>query len=106
MKNVPWRMILILALLVFVALFSGFNLNPVDISIGFYVFKGIPLFLALIAAFIAGALLMVPFTVLKRKSKKLPSTQTADDSNMSRRSRRKKEKAQEATTPPETVSEE
>jgi uncharacterized integral membrane protein len=63
-----------LTILVLVALFSGFNLNPTDVSVGFYVFKNVPLFLTLIISFIAGALLMLPFTfkfgLKKRKPKR------------------------------------
>ena len=59
----PWRLIVILIILVLVALFSGFNHTPVSISVGFHVFEKVPLFLALIIAFILGALIMVPFTI-------------------------------------------
>jgi uncharacterized integral membrane protein len=63
MRNVPWRLVLLLMLLVVVTVFAGFNLDRVDVSVGFHVFQGIPLFLALIVSFIAGALLMLPFTL-------------------------------------------
>jgi uncharacterized integral membrane protein len=67
MKNVPWRLLLLLALLVVVAVFAGFNLDRVNVSVGFYVFEDIPLFLALIVAFIAGSLLMLPFGLRRGK---------------------------------------
>jgi uncharacterized integral membrane protein len=74
MKNVPWRLVLLLALLVVVAVFAGFNLDPVSISVGFYVFEDVPLFLSLIVAFFAGALLMLPFALLRRRQKRKPQT--------------------------------
>ncbi len=69
---IPWRMIIALLVLVLVALFSGFNLAPVSISVGFYTFEQIPLFLALIAAFILGALVVLPFSMrgLPRQAKR------------------------------------
>ena len=73
MKNVPWRLLLLLGLLVVVAIFAGFNLDRVNVSLGFYVFEGIPLFLALIVAFMAGALVMLPFTLLKKRRRQEPS---------------------------------
>ena len=69
----PWRMIIVLLVLLIVVIFSGFNLNLVDISIVFYEFKNVPLFLPLISAFIVGALVMIPFTatgLLKAGKKK------------------------------------
>ena len=108
MKNVPWRMILILALLILVALFSGFNLNPVDISIGFHVFTDVPLFLALIASFIVGAVVVVPFTILKRSAKKLPAGDESNQINKPKKTRKRRAKEEEAVPPSsqETVSEE
>ncbi len=79
---IPWRMIIALLVLVLVALFSGFNLAPVSISVGFYTFEQIPLFLALIAAFILGALVVLPFSMRgfakasKKKKEKLNQAQT------------------------------
>ncbi len=59
----PWRLLIALVILVLVALFATFNLNKVDVSVGFYIFKEIPLFLALMFSFILGALVMLPFAV-------------------------------------------
>ena len=79
---IPWRMIIALLVLVLVALFSGNNLDTVSISVGFYTFPPIPLFLALIAAFILGALVVLPFSIRgfakasKKKKEKLDRAQT------------------------------
>ena len=69
MKGFPWRVVFALILLVLVALFSGFNLAAVDISVGFHTFTGVPLFLALFIAFIAGALITLPFAFTRRRRK-------------------------------------
>ena len=108
MKSVPWRMILVLVLLVLVALFSGFNLIPVNISIGFHVFTGVPLFLALLASFIAGAIVMVPFAILQKRPKKVPLPGESDLTGKPKKIRKKSLKAGETTPQPpeETVSEE
>ena len=67
----PWRLIVFLIVLVLVAFFAGFNISPIKISVGFYEFKEVPLFLALIIAFILGALVMLPFKLMHlRKGKK------------------------------------
>ena len=66
----PWKMILVIAVIFVVAVFAGFNLNQTTISVGFYVFENVPVFLALIIAFILGALVMLPFTLKMKVSKK------------------------------------
>jgi uncharacterized integral membrane protein len=60
----PWRMIGLVLLLVLVAAFATLNLsNRTDISLGLHVFREVPIFLSLLVAFLAGILVMVPFTV-------------------------------------------
>jgi hypothetical protein len=56
--------------MILITFFAGFNLQPISISVGLYIFKDIPLFLALIFFFILGAMIMVPFTILGKVSKK------------------------------------
>ena len=76
----PWRLLIVLVILVLVALFATFNLNRVDVSVGFHIFKEIPLFLALMFSFILGALLMLPFAVRgMRRVKKAEKVQKAED---------------------------
>jgi uncharacterized integral membrane protein len=69
----PWKMIGFLIVLVLVAFFASFNMNHrADISLGFYIYKDVPIFLSLLIAFLAGAVLIIPFTIgasLRKKSK-------------------------------------
>lgn len=71
----PWKMIGFILILVLVALFASLNLtNRSDINLGFYVFKEVPIFLSLLIAFLAGAVITIPFTfrasARKKKAKK------------------------------------
>lgn len=71
----PWKMIGLIVLLVLFAAFATLNIsNRADISLGFYVFKEVPVFLSLLVAFLAGTVAMIPFTfgpsVRKLKVKK------------------------------------
>ena len=69
----PWKMIGFLFVLVLVAFFASLNMSHrADISLGFYIFKDVPIFLSLLIAFLAGAVLIIPFTIgasLRKKSK-------------------------------------
>ena len=59
----PWKMIGLIVLLVLFAAFATLNIsNRADISLGFYVFKEVPVFLSLLVAFLAGTVAMIPFT--------------------------------------------
>jgi len=76
----PWRLLIVLVILVLAALFAAFNLHRVDVSVGFYIFKEIPLFLALMISFILGALLMLPFAVRRmRRGKKAEKIQKIEE---------------------------
>ncbi len=69
----PWKLIGFILILVLVALFASFNLtNRADINLGFHVFESVPIFLSLFIAFLAGVMLMIPFTIgpASRKKKK------------------------------------
>jgi uncharacterized integral membrane protein len=66
----PWRMIILLLVIVLFATFAGFNLDPIKISVGFYQFENIPTFFALVIAFIFGTLIMLPFTLKAFRGKK------------------------------------
>lgn len=69
----PWKMIGFLVVLVLVAIFASLNMNHrADISLGLYIFKDVPIFLSLLIAFLAGAVLIIPFTIgasLRKKNK-------------------------------------
>lgn len=62
------RLIGFLIILIIFAVFSAFNLsNRSDISLAFYTFKNVPIFLSLLVSFILGALFVLPFTMFKKK---------------------------------------
>jgi uncharacterized integral membrane protein len=67
MKRFPWRLVFVLVVLVLASVFASLNRQAVDVSVVFYVFKSVPLFLALIFAFIAGALCVLPFALAPRR---------------------------------------
>ena len=95
----PWRMIGMLVLLGLVAGFATLNLeHRSDISFGFYEFSQIPVFLSLLVAFILGAVLMLPFTLGRRRRKKKAE---ASPVKPDRKGKRRDKLAQEALPPPE-----
>jgi hypothetical protein len=60
----PWKLVLFLTSLVLAAFFIGFNLeNRCDVSLVFYTFKDVPIFVSLLFAFVAGSLAVIPFLV-------------------------------------------
>ncbi|MCD6123280.1 MAG: LapA family protein [Spirochaetales bacterium] len=62
------RLIGFLIILIIFAVFTAFNLsNRSDVSIAFYTFKNVPIFLSLLVSFILGALFVLPFTLFKKK---------------------------------------
>ncbi len=67
MKKFPWRLVFGLIVLVFAAVFASLNTLPVDVKLVVYEFRGVPLFLALIFAFILGALCVLPFALARRR---------------------------------------
>lgn len=63
-----YRLIGFLIILIVFAVFSAFNLsNKSDISLAFYTFKSVPIFLSLLVSFILGTLFVLPFTLFRRK---------------------------------------
>ena len=76
----PWKMIGFITILVLVAAFASLNLsNRTDISVGFYSFKDVPVFLSLLIAFLAGAVVMVPFTFGPSARKKRKKKEEAEE---------------------------
>lgn len=66
-------MIGLVVLLVLVAAFATLNLsNRTDISLGVHVFRDVPIFLSLLVAFLAGILVMVPFTIGRGRRRRQP----------------------------------
>ena len=67
----PVKLIGTIILLILVTIFAGVNLdNKCDITFIFYTFKDIPVFMTVIISFAIGAVLMLPFTLGRKKSKK------------------------------------
>ena len=67
----PWRLIGFILCIVFVTVFIGFNLdNSCNISFGFYELKDVPIFFSLMASFLLGVMVVPPFTLVKKQSKK------------------------------------
>ena len=67
----PWRLIGFILCIVFVTVFIGFNLdNSCNISFGFYELKDVPIFFSLMASFLLGVMVVLPFTLVKKQSKK------------------------------------
>lgn len=85
----PWKMILVIAVILLVGIFAGFNLNQTTISIGFHSFENVPVFLALIIAFIMGAGVMLPFTIKTKVSKK------QEEKILKKKAKEEKKKAKE-----------
>jgi hypothetical protein len=58
----PWRLLSFLTALIVFAFFIGFNLdNRCDVSIIFYTFRDVPVFVSLLFAYLVGAISLVPF---------------------------------------------
>lgn len=71
----PLKLIGILLLVVLVAILTGFNLSNSCTIWFFHSFENIPVFAALLSAFLAGVLITLPFTFgKKRKNSSLPES--------------------------------
>ncbi|HUX49357.1 MAG TPA: hypothetical protein VMW73_01085 [Spirochaetia bacterium] len=76
----PWRLILFLIALALFVLFAAFNAgNSTDISVVFYTFTKVPIFISLFLAFLLGALVVLPYSFRHgRRMRALGSTKAAD----------------------------
>lgn len=70
----PLKLIGILALIVLVAVLTGFNLSNTCTIWFFHNFKDIPVFAALLGAFLAGVIITLPFT-FRKKTKKVNTSE-------------------------------
>ena len=66
----PLRLIGIIILVVFVAVLTGFNLGNTCSLWFFHTFTGVPVFAAVIGAFLLGVIVTLPFTFGKKKMQK------------------------------------
>ncbi len=71
----PVKLILVLILIILVAILTGFNLSNTCTIWFFHTFTDIPVFAALLTAFILGVIVTLPFTVKKRKQGKKSAEQ-------------------------------
>ena len=61
----PWKLIGFLTILVLATFFVGFNLdNRCDVSLVFYTFRDVPIFVSLLAAYVCGSITLIPFFIV------------------------------------------
>jgi len=100
----PWRLVQFIAIFAVFLLFIIFNLeNRSDISLGFVVFRDVPMFLTAFCSFIAGMLLTLPFLVaFKLKARRgEPHVKKADGGKKGGETGRAPSPRQEAPSPSE-----
>lgn len=67
----PWRVFGLVGLLIAVTAFTALNLDyRADVSIGIHTFRNVPIFLTSLISLTLGALLAVPFTLPRRRSRR------------------------------------
>ena len=75
----PWKLIGFLTVIVLITFFIGFNLdNRCDVSLVFYTFHDVPIFVSLLVAYVCGAITLIPFFVVAgtKAGKKAVMTKT------------------------------
>ncbi|HAM78317.1 MAG TPA: hypothetical protein DCP61_03945 [Treponema sp.] len=102
----PVKLIFSIALMVLVATFTGFNLgNKCDLWI-FHTFKDVPVFVTVIASFVCGVLLTLPFTFGKSKKEAVKKALAKAEKNREKEERiREKAAAKEAAKEAKSSSE-
>lgn len=98
----PLKLLGTIILLVVVTIFCGFNLDDVnkcDVSVVFYTFHKVPVFLTVLVSFLAGMLVMSPFAFFKKKMSKEQIQQAAeknkaDETKAAERAAKKADKAE------------
>lgn len=66
----PWKLIFFVVLVICVAVFVGANTaNVCNISFVFTVLQNVPVYLTILLSFAAGMLIMLPFTLGRKKAK-------------------------------------
>ncbi|UTC68042.1 MULTISPECIES: hypothetical protein [unclassified Treponema] len=80
-----WKLIYFLLIVLFLGLFAGFNMkNSCDVSLIFYTFENIPVYVSNIFSFLIGLILTIPFFFGSKKkknkqTKEIKETLTASD---------------------------
>lgn len=66
----PIKLILFLIIIVVVTVFAGFNISNVcNVSLIFYEFQNVPVFVTVLFSFVIGILVMLPFAFRKKTPK-------------------------------------
>ncbi len=74
-----FKIILIVLIITIEAIFAGLNMKNVsDISFGFTTLKDVPVFLSILISFVSGALIVLPFTLIRGKKKIKPAENKPD----------------------------
>ena len=74
----PGKLLYFIMVMLLIALFMGFNLgNTCNISVIFYVFEKVPIFLSMFFAFLLGNIAVLPFLISSRKKMKNAEKQAA-----------------------------
>ena len=74
----PGKLVYFIIVMLMLVLFMGFNLsNRCDISVIFYVFKDVPIFLSMLFAFLLGNIAVLPFLISSRHKMKKAEKQAA-----------------------------
>lgn len=69
-ENMIAKLISIIAGIVFIAFFAGFNLdNKCNVSLVFYTFKNVPVFFTILVSFAIGMICSLPFALIHRNTK-------------------------------------
>lgn len=73
----PWRLLVLIVVFGILLGFIGFNLNNTcDLSLGFKVFEGVPVYLTVFASFMLGMVSSLPFLILGSLKKKMKKEKT------------------------------
>ena len=65
-----WKLIYFLLIVLFLGLFAGFNMkNSCDISLIFYTFENVPVYVSNIFSFLIGLILTIPFFFGSKRKK-------------------------------------
>ncbi len=89
--SMPWRLVLFVVFVVFFAAFMGANLeNKTPISLIFYVTEPIAVYMIILYSFVAGIVVMLPFTFAVARRKK------AKSENIEKEPKKKARKNEEA----------
>jgi uncharacterized integral membrane protein len=68
----PWKLIGFIAICIVFVVFSGLNVQKIQVSFGIVTLSDVPLFVTLIVSFILGSIITIPFVMVsnKRRTKK------------------------------------